>query len=220
MLTPLWHRAIVATGLGLGLLTAAPALADQQDDLVLASSEGHAALVAALLRRHVDINGPDRKGSTALMAAARGGHMEMVQVLLNHGASVTVRDWQGRNAIMLAEERGHGGVVALLKHQQAFANDYLKTLGSPGKHTVWGGTLAVDYSQAGTTHLVYTRPHLSLPMATMVARTMGGPGLDYGQPTLEEGWVTFPPLGKDKPRVKARIRSTGYGAQSVEVWLQ
>ncbi len=112
------------------------------------------------------------------------------------------------------------GVVALLKHQQAFANDYLKTLGSPGKHTVWGGTLAVDYSQAGTTHLVYTRPHLSLPMATMVARTMGGPGLDYGQPTLEEGWVTFPPVGKDKPRVKARIRSTGYGAQSVEVWLQ
>ena len=220
MQPPLWQRGILAAGLAVGLFTAAPAIADQQDDLVLASAEGHAALVAALLRQSVDINGPDRKGSTPLMAAARGGHMEMVQVLLNHGASVTVRDWQGRNAIMLATERGHGGVVALLKHQQAFATDYLKTLGRTGKHTVWGGTLAVDYSQAGTTHMVYTRPHLSLPMATMVARTMGGPGLDYGQPTLEEDWVIFPPVGKDPSRVKARIRSSGYGAQSVEVWLQ
>lgn len=204
---------------GAFLLLASPALADQQDDLVLAASEGHAPLVTSLIRQSVDVNGPDRKGLTALMSASRQGHMELVQLLLNHGASVTVRDWQGRNALMHAQERGQTGVVELLKHQQALATAYLPLMGKPGKHPLWGGTLMVEHTQAGTTHLTFAKPGLTLSSATMVARTLGGPGLDYGAAVLEDGWVNFPPEGKGPTRVKARIKSWGYAAQLVEVWL-
>lgn len=198
---------------------AAPARADQQDDLVLAASEGHTPLVRSLIRQRVDVNGPDRKGQTALMSAARQGHMELVHVLLNHGASVTVRDWQGRNALQHAQERGHTGVVEQLKHQQALATAYLGVLGRPGKHAIWGGTLHVEFTPAGVTHLTFTKPHLTLHAATMVARTLAGPGLDYGAAVLDDGWVTFPPEGTGSQRVKARIKSWGYAAQLVEVWL-
>lgn len=208
----LWGGAIA-----LGLL-AAPAWADAQDDLIRAAGEGHAAMVNTLLKTS-DINAPDRSGQTPLIAAARHGQMEMVQLLLNHGASVTVRDWKGKNALMWAQDNGHSGVVELLKHQQAFATAYLGVLGKPGTYHVWNGTLVVDYAKSGTTHMVYTRPGLTVPVATMVARSLAGPGLNYGDPVLDGGWITFPALKLDV-RTKAQIKSWGYSAQQVEVWLQ
>jgi hypothetical protein len=197
---------------------AAPAWADAQDDIVYAAREGHVALVTKLAQS-ADLNAADRSGQTPLIAAARAGQLEMVQVLLNQGASVTVRDWQGRNALDWAKANGHGGVSELLKPQQAFASSYLQVLGHAGRFPLWGGTLAVDYATNGTTHMRYTRPGLTLPTATMVARAIAGVGLDYGAPTLEAGWIEFPALRPDYP-TRVRIKSWGYTAQEVEVWLK
>jgi hypothetical protein len=200
------------------LAVAAPAWADVQDELVFAAREGHVALVTKLAKS-ADLNAADRSGQTPLIAAARAGQLEMVQVLLNQGASVTVRDWSGHNALDWARDNGHAGVSELLKPQQAFATSYLKVLGHAGRFPLWGGTLTVDYAPNGTTHMRYTKPGLTLPAATMVARTIAGVGLDYGAPTLDAGWIAFPAIGTEHP-ARVRIQSGGYSAQLVEVWLR
>ena len=201
------------------LALAAPALADPQADLVDAAGEGHAALVSTLLRRGTDVNAPDREGRTALMRSAREGHMAMVQLLLDHGAGVTLRDWRGQTALSLAEAHGHVGVAAMLKPQAAFAEAYLALQNRPGKHALSGGTLTLAHTSTGATHMVYAKPGMSIPTATMVARTLGGPGLNYGAPRLEGGWLTFAPVKTDAAPVRAKVKLVRSSAPEVQVWL-
>ena len=108
----------------------------QRDDgataLWLASSNGHVAVVRALLlHRKVDVNlqinedvkpyyGGEtaHKGATALYVASSYGHVEVVHALLQHHmVDVNLRSAYGATALYVACEEGHLEVVReLLQH--------------------------------------------------------------------------------------------------------
>lgn len=71
--------------------------------LLVASTEGHARVVEALLRAGGDPNQATREGTTSLMAAALRCHFEVARLLLQSGADVDVRARSGLTALDLAE---------------------------------------------------------------------------------------------------------------------
>src|SRR5579864_2990198 len=56
--------------------------------LIMASRNGNAAMIAALLKAGSDVNTATADGMTALMAAAVSGNVEAAKVLLDHGANI------------------------------------------------------------------------------------------------------------------------------------
>ena len=74
---------------------------------------------AMLLDDGADVDGRDRRGSTALHLAARAGHAAMVDMLLDNGADTTATD-EGRNtAVHLAAAGGHNGILCTLLRRGA-----------------------------------------------------------------------------------------------------
>ncbi|KAG8457834.1 hypothetical protein KFE25_005103 [Diacronema lutheri] len=101
---------------------------DQTNDedltpLMLASTEGHAHCVRALLGAAADVNrATEEHGSTALMLASIGGHVECLRVLLGGGAAANQSKMQGVTALMLATYTGHAACVSTLLAGRAAAN--------------------------------------------------------------------------------------------------
>ena len=81
-----------------------------------AASNGHAAVVEALLRGGADPNtARGDSGETILMIAARSGHIDVLQRLVAHGANVNVRERiREQTALMWAAAEQHPEVVRLL----------------------------------------------------------------------------------------------------------
>jgi hypothetical protein len=80
--------------------------------LMLASMEGHVALVRRLLP-HLAVSDLERcyvGGRTALYYAAEEGSEEVIDLLLSHGAQGNIRDREGLTPLMQASYRGHLGV--------------------------------------------------------------------------------------------------------------
>lgn len=83
--------------------------------LIIASLNGQARSVKALLEARADVNAQDNSGLTPLMLAAREGHIHIVEDLLRHGADVDVKDEQGRTAHNHANKKRHKAIVRLLE---------------------------------------------------------------------------------------------------------
>ena len=66
---------------------------------MLASLNGHPAIVQILIDKGAYINKQMDDGTTALMQATQNGHTEVVRVLLTRGADPDLKDKQGRSAI-------------------------------------------------------------------------------------------------------------------------
>ena len=81
---------------------------------MLASTNGSAAMVGALLQAGADPNAVGPGGATALMMAARSGRVEAVRLLLEHGAAVDAATAAGRTALMWAAFERHAESVRLL----------------------------------------------------------------------------------------------------------
>lgn len=82
--------------------------------LVLASTNGSAAMAEKLVRAGADPNGSP-KGEPVLMTASRAGDVETVKVLLAHEANPNARETErGHTALMWAAAEGHEDVARLL----------------------------------------------------------------------------------------------------------
>ena len=83
--------------------------------IVLAATNGSAAVIEALLKAGANPNDASAEGETVLMTAARTGNPAAVSVLLKAGASVNATEgWRGETALMWAAAENHGAVVTLL----------------------------------------------------------------------------------------------------------
>lgn len=91
---------------------------DDQDVLSIAATLDSVRTVRVLIARGVPINGKDRKGETALFAAACAGARQTAAVLLALGAdpelAVDSRRGHGWTPLFAATVEGHEDVVALL----------------------------------------------------------------------------------------------------------
>lgn len=83
--------------------------------LLLASANGHKAVVEALLAHpNIDINNQNKLGWSALFAASGNGHPETLSVLLNHpGIKANQLNTEGSTPWMLAAGNGHEAVVKI-----------------------------------------------------------------------------------------------------------
>ena len=76
--------------------------------LLLATSAGHAEVVALLIKSGANVTLKTADGSTALHKAAQQGNVNIVKQLLQAGADARLADNQGRTPLALAEKRRKG----------------------------------------------------------------------------------------------------------------
>lgn len=212
---------LVAVGLWAAL--SLPALADTPDDLYLAAMAGDGPRLQKLLRQGANPNVPNAQGVPPLVAAARGGHEDAVRVLLAFGASVTQSDPGGRTALAEARARGQEFLVGMLERQTGFAYGLSKLNNRPGKHRLGGGVLEIKAQADGAMVMTFTKWGMGFSEAIMVARTLGGPGLDYSAHWFEPGVLSFPGQGGDgtfSPHVSALVYMSGQSPYQVRVVLK
>ena len=82
--------------------------------LMMASSDGEEALLAALLARGASVDQQDSEGGTALQFASLECHTAVVAALLERGASVDLQDNDGGTALMFASQENSPTVVRQL----------------------------------------------------------------------------------------------------------
>ena len=83
--------------------------------LIMASKNGDAALIAALLKSGADSNTATTDGMTPLMAAAASGHVDAAALLLDQGANVNAKEAShGQTALMFAAAENRGAMISLL----------------------------------------------------------------------------------------------------------
>jgi ankyrin repeat protein len=90
--------------------------------LYVASQEGVANAVSAILTAEADVNAEGGRYGTALYAAAVGGHKKVVQVLVEAKADVNAKGGRYGTALQAAAEGGHKEVVQVLVKAEADVN--------------------------------------------------------------------------------------------------
>jgi ankyrin repeat protein len=91
--------------------------------LALAAREGHAAVIAALLKAKADPNLPNDLGTTPLMLAAASGDVDSVNALLAAGAAVNAKEKaHGQTALMFAAGLNRDQVIRVLAANHADLN--------------------------------------------------------------------------------------------------
>lgn len=218
-------RTLIHAAVSLMILAASPAaaLANPEEDLLQAASSGQVSAVQKLLDAGASVNAPDLRGTTPLMAASYGGHSAVVQLLLDYGASTTEPDLTGNTALSLAHKHKHRKLVYLLEAQTGFAYGFSKLNHKPGRHRLGGGVLEIRAQKSGAMVLVFTKYSMTYEEANMIARVLGGPGLDYGSRLFGPGYITYPAVGNnhDMVHVDAKVLTwSGTWANQVVVTLK
>jgi hypothetical protein len=192
-------RTLTALALLATLLVASPAQAmNLEEDLIAAAVHGKVTTVQTLLNEGASVNSPDGNGTTPLLAAVRNGHLPVVQLLLEYGASPTEPDLKGHTAIAVARENGNSRLVAMLDQQTGLAYAYTKLNHRPGHYRWGGGWLEIKAQKSGALVMVFSKYTMPYSEAAMIARILGGPGLDYGTRVFGPGYVMFPAVGNNK----------------------
>src|SRR6516165_7895166 len=113
--------------------------------LLLATMNGNAAMIEALIKAGADPNAPlTRSGDTALMMAARTGKIDAVRALADHGANVNAAEsWGGTTALMWAVSERHPEVVKRLIERGANVNAKSKLVPSASGRG-FEGTTPID----------------------------------------------------------------------------
>jgi ankyrin repeat protein len=113
-------------------------------ELVAAAGAGRLDEVQRLLRDGADVDGRDRRGRTAVTAAAIGQHVEVVSVLVDAGADVDLQDDERNNPLLLCGENGN---VALLR-------EVLRGHPDLGATNRYGGVAVIPASDRGHVEMV------------------------------------------------------------------
>src|SRR5580704_12331787 len=91
--------------------------------LLMACTNGNAAIIEALLKAGADANSVKANGTTALMLAASSGSAEAVKVLLDRGASVNAKESvHGQTALMFAAALNRDAAIKVLTAHGAEVN--------------------------------------------------------------------------------------------------
>jgi len=107
-----------------GLVAAAAVWAASDTRLADAAMRGDREAVRSLLARHVDVNGAQGDGSTALHWAAHEGDVEMAKMLLKAGANVNAATSVGAiTPLYLASKDGNAPIIEALLNAGASANE-------------------------------------------------------------------------------------------------
>lgn len=75
---------------------------------------GEVEPVQCLIENGADMNAPDEKGFTPLIAAAQRGHIDIAKYLLAKGADPNAADRNGMTPLIFAANRGHREIVQYL----------------------------------------------------------------------------------------------------------
>lgn len=86
--------------------------------LLLAAKKNSLPMVAALLKKKVQINHANARGETALHHAAHLGNVAIVRLLLEHGALLNTINIDGATPLLLATQGRHSKVMNLLLKQE------------------------------------------------------------------------------------------------------
>ena len=100
------------------MLFTAPAVASDKT-LLKAAKKGRIEEVNALLASGASADAADRKGYTALMAAAANGHGAIALALINAGATLDLKDRSRRSALDWAKRKEQAAIVELLQFYSA-----------------------------------------------------------------------------------------------------
>jgi ankyrin repeat protein len=97
--------------------------------LIIASRNGHAAMIEALLAGGADPNSATTNGTTALMFAAQAGNAAAVQALIDRGADFNVKEKvKNETALMIAAAYGRADVIRALTAKGADVNATTKVM--------------------------------------------------------------------------------------------
>jgi len=117
-----------------------------QAPLCLASFNGHAQAVVALLHARSIVDAADKDGRSPLQQASLAGHLSVVRALLQMDASVTTAASEdGRTALHRASSRGHIDVV-----KELLAAGANRSAVDQWNHTAWDLALQNDHIDAAT----------------------------------------------------------------------
>lgn len=87
--------------------------------LVAAAKNGHIDIITCLLARSARVDGTNRKGVSALTAAAKEGHVAAVERLMQFSVvDLGQRDDDGKTALINASQENHMEIINLLLVQQ------------------------------------------------------------------------------------------------------
>lgn len=82
--------------------------------VIIASAEGHEAMVKELIQLGANVNATNPLGRSALMFASRYGYEQIAESLLKAGANPNLITENGpRKAVIAAAEQGHAAVILL-----------------------------------------------------------------------------------------------------------
>ena len=102
-----WWMVVLVSVVGLGATSRNPTLVE-------AVKSGDKADVQVLLEGQLDVNAPEKNGTTALHWAAHGDNPEIVQLLIQAGANADVSNDYGATPLSVACVNGNAAIVELL----------------------------------------------------------------------------------------------------------
>ena len=110
----------------------------------LASVNGDAAIIEALIKGGADPNEKHPLGRTPLMEASRTGNVDAMKVLLDHGADVNAKETlRGTTPLMWAADEGHAPAIKLLIERGADIKAQLES----GRAWTRAGARKIERSQ-------------------------------------------------------------------------
>jgi ankyrin repeat protein len=146
--------------------------------LWLASVNGDAAMITALLTGGADPNEPLPLGRTPLMVASRTGKVDAMKVLLDRGADVNAKETlRGTTALMWAADEAHPDAVQLLIQHGADINARSKPA-ARGRGPALGK--ANDPRKAVAAQGAAVAAGRGLDLTQLNALTQGGPAQGRG----------------------------------------
>ena len=114
------------------------------EQLIIAAEQGDTPRVLKLLSNGADINGRDKRGRTAVMAATHGNRVATVKALIQAGADINLRDNMMDNPFLYS---GAEGLLDILKLTIAAGAD-------PKLTNRYGGTALIPAAQRGHVEVV------------------------------------------------------------------